>query len=38
MDGEQGGGTEARLETGLLADARGGPPGNREQASPGLDL
>lgn len=38
MDGEQGGGKETRLETGLRADARGGPPGKREQASPGLDL
>lgn len=40
MDGELGGGKEARLETGsgLWAAARGGPPGKREQASPGLDL
>lgn len=38
MDGELGGGKEARLETGLWAVTRGGPEGKREQASLGLDL
>lgn len=38
MDGELGGGKEARLETGLRAATRGGPRGKREQASPGLNL
>lgn len=38
MDGELGGGKEERLKTGLWAARRGGPPGKREQASPGLDL